>query len=166
MLRKRGLTMAMLIALTSPALANPWQVDFTQPSNAFLPPIHVAFDTPTFLLEDNGVNSFLVNTGGILKSFGYNLSVSAGSVCSASFSGATIARAGQCVAFIAESSGTFALDDDALNATTNPLVWTGRTLSGTLTFTDLATAVPEPASLPVLALGLAGLGMVLRMRRA
>jgi hypothetical protein len=53
---------------------------------------------------------------------------------------------------------------DVLHATSKPDVYTSNA-GGTLTFTNLA-AVPEPAPLALFGVVLAGLGMVLRTRRA
>lgn len=59
-------------------------------------------------------------------------------------------------------SATFA----SLGVTPGTYEWTWGTGAQPDSFTLQIGAVPEPASLPLLAMGLAGIGMVLRARRA
>lgn len=147
------------LALTSPARAV-WLVDFNSPGfgNGGA---HVEFFTPAFLTRDT-TRTFELNIGELTK-FHYTLR-SAGTC--------TLVQGlrfeGPCVA--ARFSGG-AAEHDLLTTTTNPDVYSVPN-GGTLTFTNLAVAAPpdpaaapEPASLMLLAVGLAGLGMVLRLRR-
>ena len=140
---------AIGLACSSPARAN-WMVDY----NAFGQ--HLEFDTPTLLSSDT-VTSFSLDVGGV-TTFAYNLAV--GGLCDTGSGSFTDAGHG-CTQAATTSNGTF---DAGVYATSNPDAYTVLG-GGTLTFTDLAvTAAPEPASLPLLAVGLAGLGLMLRSR--
>jgi hypothetical protein len=151
----RNTTLAAIVAglaLTSPARAT-WLVNYALPSSTGSE-AHVQFDIPTFLTSDS-TSIFTLNAGTLapITTFQYNLTGSG--TCSVDGS---IASA-PCDGFIALLSFL-----NGLSSTSDPDVFTD-TAGGTLTFTNLAAA-PEPASLTLLALGLAGLGMVLRTRRA
>jgi hypothetical protein len=140
------------LALTSPARATVL-VDYNFTDFG----IHVQFDTPTLLPSDT-TSTFTLDNGGVTE-FQYALPGSGGS-CPLD-----IGFSAPCDAFLSPGNPTVTGGSSILISTGNPNVFTDFN-GGTLTFTQLAAAVPEPGPLTVLAMGLAGLGMVLRTRRA
>jgi hypothetical protein len=116
--------------------------------------VHVEFVTPTFLTSFH-TTTFTFNDPGDITEFAYSLP---GDGASCVIAAAT--TGGPCDAF------TQGLTPNAapLSATANPDVFTDAA-GGTLTF-NLPAVVPEPASLTLLAVALAGLGVVLRTRRS
>jgi hypothetical protein len=137
------------LALSSPARAD-WLVDDTDTFNGY----HVEFITPTF--ETSAlVSTFILNVGSVSQ-LNYNLAT--GGTCAIGPNSIQYSSNG-CTLAIASGAPKF----DFAILTSNPDVY-DLAAGGTMTFTQVA-AVLEPASLPLLALGLAGLGIALRTRR-
>ena len=145
---------AVGLAWVTPARATVL-VDFDNPGNDRFPVLHVQFDIPTLMTIDE-TSTFTLNVGDAVDSFFYDLTTSG--ACTP----LNLIQQGPCdgANLNLGGGGSFTA---TLSPTSNPDVFEDAA-GGTLTFTQLA-AVPEPTSLTLLVVGLAGLGFVSGQRR-